>query len=760
MNANWSPLVSMPSGTASALRPPSRLREFIDVLRASRTMVILIVLAALLAGVAYALFGPRIYEADVTVQVDDADRPAGGYLGDAAANALNLKTPASGEAEILRSRLVLGQAIANTRLYIDAEPRYVPLIGRWLARRADALSEPGVERFSGYVYGTERIVVADMEVPARLEESRFILTAGTQGGYTVRHPELAAPLQGTAGVPLRATTPWGEISLLVASFEGKPGADFVLVRRSSQQTLLALQNDLRVVEKGKQSGVIDVSWQDGNRKQLADLLNEIGRLYVRQNIDRKTAEAERTLNFLDTELPKFKLRLEQSEDSYNRFRNVNGTISLDDEARNALSQTVDLQAKLLDARQRKLDLAGRFTEAHPNIVTVDTQIAAYQKALAGVDAQIRRMPMLQQNTLRMQRDIKVNTDLYASLLNNSLQMRLAKEGRIGNVRVLDAALEPELPIRPRPAITMALALAAGLFLGATAAMLRAALRSNRATPASIEGGLGLNVVSTVAVSSSQRVLDRAVKSGKPGVHVLAEQHPADPALEGLRALRTTLKFLMRGTSNNRVLIASATQRVGKTFVAANLATLLAESGKRVLLIDADLHKGDLSARFGLQGAPGLVDLVAGRIPLSRAIHKEVLPGLDVIATGSAASDPGNVVASDALSRMLATVSSRYDIVVLDSAPTQSTSDCAAMAPEMGTILMVARADESDLLDLAESAKRLANVGAFFNGVVFNALDGRQRDYAIHHYPYGLYRLPERATAAANEVVPREKSEVA
>jgi tyrosine-protein kinase Etk/Wzc len=755
MNARWYPPLPAPFSTEPE-RPRSRFKDQVDFLLDHRWLIASVTAATLMLGAGYALFGPRVYETNVLIQLEDADRaPAG--AGDAAVNGVNVKTPASGEAEILKSRLVLGQAIENTRLYITARPHYIPVVGAFMARHSKGLSTPGFLGMDGYVSGTERIAVALMDVPPDLQGKQFLLTAGADGHYTLTHPDLATPLHGQAGVQMDAPVAGGEaIHLLVASFDARPGAAFELIRRSTQLTLLELQRELRVIEKGKQSSVMDVSWQTGDREHLANLLNEVSRLYMRQNIDQKTAQAERTLNFLGTELPKFRQQLEQSEDVYNRYRNQNGTISLDDEARNALAQNVDLQSKLLDARQRRLDLASRFTAQHPMVVTLDAQIASLKKELGSVDGRIRRMPMLQQNSLRMQRDIKVNTELYASLLNSSLQMRLAREGRVGNVRVLDQALSPEKPVRPKAAIVMALALAAGLFLGLLAAVLRKVLKSTVAAPEEIEMRTGLNVYSTIALSKQQAALDRAVRRGRPGVKLLAAMHPEDPALEGVRRLRTTLRFLMAQAQNNRILLTSATSGAGKTFVSANFAAVLAASGKRVLLIDADMRRGGLAGQFGLQSANGLSELIAGTATLAQAVHAKVLPQLDVITTGKLPLDPATMLGGSAFAQLLQTLSALYDAVVVDAPPILLATETVAMAPDMGTLMLVARAGDSELGDLVESAKRLAHVGASFHGVVLNAQEARQR----HSVGYGqhLYRLHTHVYPPALGHTPRAEVE--
>lgn len=763
MNAHWQPALpapSAPDAAASDTPPPSRLREHVDLLLDSRWKIAGVTAVALLLGAAYAMFGPRVYEANVLIQVEDPDRSGGTLVGDSASNALNAKTPTAGEAEILKSRLVLNQAIENTKLYIEAQPLYVPIVGAWLARRAKTLSEPGFAGLSGYVSGNEQIVVAQMDVPADLEGKRFLLTVGANGSYTLTHPKLDKPMAGSVGVPLDAQTPLGPIHLLVGSIAGRPGAAFELVRESKQLVLLELQRELRVIEKGKQSSVVEVSWRDGNRTQLSNLLNEVARLYVRVNIDQKTAQAQRALNFLGSELPKLKLQLEQSEEIYNQYRNQNGTISLDDEARNALSQNLELQTKLFDATQKRIELSERFTSRDPSVMTIDAQIASLRRALGGVEQRIRRMPMLQQNSLRMQRDIKVNTDLYVSLLNSSLQMRLAKEGRIGNVRVLDQALLPEKPIRPKPVIVMGIALIAGLSFGAGSAFLRRSWRKTIASPAEIEIHTGMDVYSTVALSAHQPLLDRAIRHGRPGVHLLAAQHPDDPALEGLRRLRTALKFAMPKAANNRVMISSATPGAGKTFVSANLAAVLASTGRRVLLIDADLRRSSVAAMFGLKRRGGLSELIRGSIEFQNAVHTGVLGHLDVMTTGSLPTDPSALLTSDAFAEALEKASERYDVVIVDTPPMLLASETAEMAPCMGTLLMVARAGDNELGDLSESANQLRHAGAQFQGVVLNAMDTSRRYYGnlayryggyqprVHEYPSAVAELPQPARAGA------------
>lgn len=715
------------------------LAEYLDILIDNRWLVAAVAAVTMLLGAAYAFLGKPIYEANVAVQVEDTGNSAGSFLGDAASSLLSVKTPAAGEIEILRSRAILGKAVENTKLYISARPRYAPFVGSWLARRATELSDPGFLGLSGYVTGTEQILVPRFDVPQDFEEKPFTLTLGTGGQYELSNPDIDTPMKGTVGTLMVANVPKGTVSLQVSSISAKPGAQFQLVRSSTQLTLLALQDNLKVVEKGKQSGVLDVSWKGPDAEKLTQLLNEIGRLYVRQNMERKAAEAEKTLGFLDGALPQFKKQLEESEDIYNRYRNQNGTVSLDDEAKNALTQTVDLQSRLLEAQQKRRELAARLTGEHPSVQTLDEQIAAWKGAIATIDARIRKMPELQQNTVRMQRDIKVNTDLYVSLLNSSLQMRLAKEGKVGNVRLLDEAIVPEEPVWPKKILVIAAAALLGLAAGVAAAVARNSFFGGIRNPGEIETHTGLNVYSSIPLSAAQRTIDRNIDNRVAGTHVLAHLQPEDPAVESLRSLRTALQFAMLEATNNRLLISGATPGVGKTFISVNFATISAAAGKRVLLIDADLRKGRVNQFLSIPRSSGLSELIAGTLGFDQAIRASGLPNLDIITTGVLPPNPAELLTSESFVQVLEKLSPKYDLVIIDTAPVLVAADTASVAPLASTLLLVARAEKTQLGELNESVRRLAHAGRSVNGVILNAIDLTRRHAGSGGYKYGAYR---------------------
>jgi tyrosine-protein kinase Etk/Wzc len=725
-----------PSPASAADEEDLDLGRYLDVLVSNKWLIAAITLVVFLIGATYALLERPVYESNMVIQVEDVEPGGKGILAEAG-GLVDVKTPATAEIEIIRSRMIAGQAVEATKLYIVAAPRYVPYIGGWLARRANGLSDPGFLWLNGYVSGTERILVSQFDVPTSMEGGLFTVTAAANNQYTLDYPGMQQ-LKGTVGAPLKADTPEGPISLQIDQLAGKPGALFNVYRYAKLPTTIGLQSSLNLTERGKNSGIVNVMLQDTDPFKLTRVLNAVGDQYVKQNIERKAAEAQKTLAFLDVQLPLFKKQLEASEEVYNRYRNQKGTVAFSEEAALILGQSVDRQTKLLDAQQRRRELESRFTSAHPAVQTLDSQISALKSDMGGIQERIKGLPAIQQEAVRMERDVKVNTELYQSLLNNALQLRLVKEGKIGNVRVLDEAVVPTQPVKPNRKVIMAAALALGLFLGIVAAFVRSSFVEQRLRdPHEVEADTGLPVFSTIPLSPSQSAIAKRRLSGATGVRLLAIENPDDPAVESLRSLRTAMQFAMLESPNNRVLISGPTPGVGKSFVTANFAALMAAAGKRTLLIDADLRRGHTHQYFGLQRHGGLSELIAGSLTVQQTVHRQVVPNLDFLATGQLPPNPAELLVSDSFKTTLERLSEQYDLVVIDTPPVLVAADTSTVATHAGTVLLVARADQSTMGELKESTRRLAMGGKAATGVLLNAMDLGRRTFAP--YKYGRYR---------------------
>jgi tyrosine-protein kinase Etk/Wzc len=712
----------------------------LDTVFNARWLVILVTLTTILLGGAYAFFSQPVYRADSLIQVEQSQNEPGNHVLGDLATVFNIQSPATAEIEILRSRLVVGQASDELQLYVTAEPSYLPIVGRWLAKHATALSDPGLVGLGGFVWGTEAIHVDALTVPARLENEELTLQA-TEDGYQLLGPDGEYLARGKVGVP----TTFGEQQgghILVSQLDANPGSRFMVIRHSRQNVIQNLQDNLVIDEKGKPSGVLSMSLEDTDAGKVSRILNAIGAAYVKQNTERKAAEAEKSLAFLDDFLPQLRKQMDASDNRYTAFRDKHGTFDLTTEGTLSLNTSVTMQTRLFELQQRRRELSAQFAGSHPSIMAVDAQIAALEKEVNRLASHIRTLPELEQQLLNLVRDVKVNGEMYAGLLNSAQQLRLVKEGKVGNVRVVDVAVPPERPVKPQRLLILVISAILGVILGTMLALFRNMMRSGVKEASDIEFNLGLDVFATVP-----RMAPRANRQLWAGdrarlTRVLAEVAPDDPAIESLRSLRTSLRFALQEAKNNIVMLTGPTPNIGKTFTSVNLAAVLGAADKKVLLIDTDFRSGGIHRYFGLDRDKGFNDLIRGTLTLNQVLHESIMPNVDLITTGVLPRNPAEALLSDRAASLLKELATHYDVVVLDTAPVLPVSDSLALAAHAGTVFMLARADLTTLGELEESTKRLNQAGAQVKGVIFNDFNATHHrfstKYGTYHHNYLVY----------------------
>ena len=716
------------------------LASYIDLVVENRWLIAIVTLIVTILGAAYSVIATPVYQSNILVQVEDGSSSSGMLFGDLA-NAFEMKSAATAEIEILRSRYVITRAVTNAQLDLTAEPKRLPIFGDWVARRTTGLTEPGLFGMGNFTWGSEDIAVSTFAIPARFEGETFVLTAGENRSYSIAHDESGIAGTGRVGKTLVLKTPDGDIKLHIDQLQAKAGAQFRIVREPILQTVEQLQKSLMIAERGKQSGIIGISLEGSDRARTTLTLNEIGREYLRQNVERKSAEAEKSLTFLEKQLPELKRNLEQAEATYNAMRNNRGTVDLSEEAKSILQQSVLSQTKLVELKQKRDELLTRYQPANPLVKAVDEQMRTLNAEIGAVNTRIKKMPAIEQDVLRLTRDIKVNTDLYTSLLNSAQQLKLVKASKVGNVRLLDEAVIPLRPVRPQRALIVGSALIAGLVLGVACAFARRTFFGGIEDPSEIERMLGLTISAAIPHSIKQEALISEMNAGAKKVSVLAKDDPTDLAVESLRSFRTALQFSMLGAKNRIVMITGPTPGVGKSFVSVNFATVLASAGKKVLLIDGDLRKGYLQRYFGMDRKGGLSEVISHERTFEEMVHRNVVDKLDFLSTGVLPPQPSELLEHANFQALLEELSSQYDLIVIDTAPVLAVADSLVIASHVGTIFSVVRGDVSTMGEIDETVKRLTQAGNKVAGVVFNDLRQRLGGYGFGS-KYGKYKYAQ------------------
>ncbi|HEY5677381.1 MAG TPA: GNVR domain-containing protein, partial [Myxococcales bacterium] len=658
---------SLPSSRAGASLPMGEygegeptLAEYIGTILESRVLVAAVTACAVVLAGLYLFFAPPVYRSDALLQVEDKTKGIAGL--DDLSNVFSEKSPADTEIEILRSRSLLGSVVDQLNLTVEALPRTFPIFGGAFFRRHDDddIARPllGMKSFA---WGGERIQVSRLEVPEDFLDEPMRLTAEGNNRFTLRGPKGQVRASGEVGKPAVQGEGDERVEIFVSELRARPGTQFKVVKRRRAGVIDDLQTELRISEKGKKTGILTVALDGKRPNQISAILDAVAQTYVRQNVERKSAEAAKTLDFLQDQLPVVKKDVDATEAAVKEYQLKKGSVDLDAETQAMLDRAVDIQKSLSELQLQRAELKQRFTENHPILLSLKEKEQKLRGEKAKMEAKMKGLPEQELASVRLTRDAKVASELYFLILNKAQELKVVKSGTIGNVRILDAALKPYEPVSPKKAPVLALSLLLGLAGGIGAAFARRAMHQGVEDPAEIEGGTGLSVYASVPFSARESELMRQRSRAGAGASLLAANDPGDLAVESLRSLRTALQFALVDSPNNVVTVSSPSPGVGKTFISANLAYVLAASGTRVLLIDGDLRRGRVHRYFGGDRNLGVSEAVSGQCTVAEAIRKTVHENLDFIATGRLPPNPSEMVGSPRFKAFLAEVSGRYDL---------------------------------------------------------------------------------------------------
>ncbi|MCK6395846.1 polysaccharide biosynthesis tyrosine autokinase [Zoogloea sp.] len=707
--------------------------EIIAVLMEHRWLIAAVTALFLLLGFAWTFVSKPVYRADGLLQVEEkstgmsALKDLQPLLGDS--------TTVSAELEILTSRMVLGRVIDKLKLDIEASPKTLPLLGGAMARRhkGDELA-PAFMGLGSYAWGGEKIQVDSLRVPRSLLDKPLSLVAGEGGAFDLLDEEGNLILKGQVGTRVEEQ----QFAVFVSRLVARPGTRFVLVKRSSEMAVKALRAQFAVKERGKKSGILEASFTGPDTEKIVAVLDDILNTYVRQNVEQRSAEAENTLKFLETQLPALKKEMDAAEAAYNNYRQSRGSLDLNIETQSVLQSLVEVDNQIVALRQERDELRQSFTAEHPRVQAVDQRLERLRERRKQFDSDVNKLPDTQQRVLQLARDVEVSTTLYTNLVNTSQQLRVSKAGTTGDVRVIDSAVASRDPIGTKKSVVVVTSLLLGFLCGVVLVWIKRSLRVVIEQPETIEARMGLPVYATIP-HSRQEVEIQKRSHGKNGANeLLAISNPEDDAVESLRGLRTTIHFALLDTQHKSLLITGSSPGLGKSFISKNLGAVLAQAGQRVVIVDADLRKGHINKEFGLRRETGISEYVAGAAEFEHVVKPTSVPNLWVVTTGQIPPNPSELLMHLRFEGLLEKLSEQFDTLIVDAPPILAVSDAAIIGRHTGATLMVARAGRHPIAELEQAVKRLNHAGVQVKGFVFNDLDTDRQRYRYGYKGY-VYR---------------------
>jgi succinoglycan biosynthesis transport protein ExoP len=351
----------------------------------------------------------------------------------------------------------------------------------------------------------------------------------------------------------------------------------------------------------------------------------------------------------------------------------------------------------------------------------------------------------------LKREVDTNKQLYDGLLGRLKEAGVSAGLKASNIRIVDPAVPPTKPVKPRVLLNMTLALAAGLACAIGVAFLQEHLDNTLKTSEDVEHFLQLPALAMIPAVESLNGHRRGVYGlygrpkppevtlGKPLAHVapwyrIDETSPECSMLsEAFRSLRTSVLLSSAGRPPRTLLVTSAQPAEGKTTVSTNLAISLAQLGQRVLLIDGDLRRPNIHRAFQLPPSAGLVGYLTGQQDWTASVMPTPVSGLEVIPCGPVPPNPAELLSSDRMRVLLRQATAQYNTVIADSPPLLNVSDSRVLATQVEGVVLVVKGNFTPR-ELAQRARGyIRDVGASLIGVVLNNIDVRRGDYSYYRY---------------------------
>ncbi|NCA83059.1 MAG: polysaccharide biosynthesis tyrosine autokinase [Opitutae bacterium] len=353
-----------------------------------------------------------------------------------------------------------------------------------------------------------------------------------------------------------------------------------------------------------------------------------------------------------------------------------------------------------------------------------------------IDRKQKEYDGLQRNLTRLQ-------GLYDLIFNRLQEVDISAGIQMESVRILERAITPGGPLKPRNLQSLFLAALIGLALGIGLIFTLEFMDDSIRYPEEVPRSLGIACLGLVPTAHWKQENDTSYWIGSVDL--------SSGFAESYRNIRSALLLSPSGRPFKVLAITSAVPKEGKTTTSANLATSFAQTGHRVLLVDVDLHRGGLHRVFGLQAGRGLTEILTGHSTFEQVVQHTSVEGLDLVGTGAFPDNPAELVLRREMKEFLSEVSQKYDLVVLDSPPVLAVSESTVIASQADATLLVVWSGRTSRKLAHVAIRQLLSRGTNLLGCVLNNLDlTRMGSYGAssyyHYYGYD-YRYEEEPSSA-------------
>jgi len=421
-------------------------------------------------------------------------------------------------------------------------------------------------------------------------------------------------------------------------------------------------------------------------------------------------------------------------------------------------------SELVSRELASSDPLGYSQELVDKILSLDIEIqslTAKTEALKNiVDSYADNLNTLPEKSLRLarlERNAKVGENIFLMLKEKYEESKIKEAGQIGNVRIIDKALPPEDPIKPKKKINLLLGALLGLGLGLGMAFFVERLDNSLKSIEDVEA-TGLSILGSIPLIKSSKDKKSPKKEEKTEDYqikritsnLVTHFEPKSPISEAYRTFRTNLQFARLDTPLKTILVTSSGPSEGKSTTVANLAITMAQMGTKTILIDSDLRRPVLHSIFNLQRAPGLTNFLAGNVPWKEIIQETPIENLSLLTCGVLPPNPSELLGSKKMKMLLEELKEKYDMILFDSPPVIAVTDAAVLSTLLDGVVLVSSSGSTSREALLRAITLLENVkgrliGGVLNKIKVESVYGSYHYYYYYHYYGGTKQKRKRKT---------------
>jgi len=738
------------------------LQDYLLILHRHRRLAMLVFLLVVAVVAAYTFMVRPVYEAEATLHVRDSKLKGGGLLGELG---MTQENPIATEIEILKSRTNAEEVVK--RLHLN-----------WQVDKRKGDPSFGLVEFSSPDENPEYRVRLTGGEGFLVEDAHGRKVASGRSGELVRGAGLSLllkDLHGEAGASfrltlvdfnlrvrqlreaIRAREVGKRTNVVRLSYQDKDPRRASEVVNTLTQVYLERAISLKSEEARKSVEFIESQldevrgYLDSAEQRLEKFKSRSGLIQLdseAKTLVEQLARTEQESNLLRLRQRQVEFAIESLKGAINRGEVYAPSVLMDDPVVAALAE------RLAELEVEQRGLLSEVTASHPLALklrkqidglerkmlatfvaareALEVQVGTLRKQLAEGEAKLQALPKTEQELARLTRLATVNAGIYTFLLEKNQEARIAQAATVSNINVVDPAIVPDQPVKPKKKKNLLLGGILGAMLGIGLAFFRDYLDDSIKESDSASRLLGLPVLSSIPLIDLRKGAPLTTEEGKKKRVLISHFEPRSPAAEAFRSLRTSIHFAGGKGQNQVLLMTSSLPGEGKTTLSANLALTLSQTGKRVLLVGCDLRKPTLHTMFEFPSAPGLTELLIGDCQVSDAGHHTGHYRLDVVNAGTTPPNPAELLGSSEMRTLVEDWRKEYDFILLDAPPVLAVTDASVLTSLVDRVLTVVEAGGIKIKAAQRMVELLRSVDAPLAGLVFNDKTGKGASY------YGYY----------------------